>query len=132
MNESEALSRQLYQRRHLGVLVPFGERSIDGWRPAHHQCHNNADYWAIKNPGDKAVRGWLVFDYYTSSKGLIPVVQFTAHSIVEAADGTLFDLTPSHASQLYPFLRHEGSNEEFVELVETDQITNVYYQVERT
>jgi hypothetical protein len=73
-----------------------------------HECHNNVDRWVSENPDHKAVRGWLFFNM---------LLRFTAHSVVEAPDGRMFDLTPSRASQRYPFLRHHGPNNEFEAIV---------------
>ena len=53
-------------------------------------------------------------------------MQFVAHSVVESPDGTLVDITPSFASQRYPFIRHPGSEKDFIDLVEA-QIVNLYH-----
>jgi hypothetical protein len=46
-----------------------------------------------------------VLRLFTTSEGLVRVVRFTAHSVVERADGSLIDITPnSRASQRYPFI----------------------------
>ena len=91
---------------------------MDGWTPDENQCHRNVDWWVRANPACKAVRGWVVFDYNQTSLGLVPQVLFEAHSVVEQEGGSWVDITPSRVSQRYPFLRHEGSEDEFVELVE--------------
>ncbi len=125
INEAE-LAADLYQRRKEGIVVPLVEN--DGpFQPEHHQCHKNADLWVLNNPGHRAVRGWLVFDFNYTSCGLIPFVQLQAHWVVESPDGTLLDITPSLASQRYPFVRHPGSEEGFVDLVE-GQIVTLYHQ----
>ena len=38
-----------------------------------------------------------------------------AHSLLGVADGSLIDITPHGDSQLYPFVRHLGTDEEFEE-----------------
>jgi hypothetical protein len=81
-----------------------------------HGLRNIASTTATKtaeNPGHKSVYGWLVFDYDRDTWGILPVCRFTAHAVLEDPAGRLFDIAPSKASQRYPFLRHEGSKEEF-------------------
>jgi hypothetical protein len=70
------------------------------------------------NSGCRPVHGWLVFDYEGTSRGLIPLVQFNPHTIVETDDGEGYDVTPSRASRRYPFLDHDGSREDFIRIVE--------------
>ena len=108
-----ALAKSLYQRRHAAVVVPYEPRMMN-WEPVEHACHNNTDRYVRENPGCKTIRGWLVFDFTLgASIGWPPFFRFTAHSVVEDADGRLFDLTPSKASQRYPFLQHERPASEF-------------------
>lgn len=123
--ELQALAASLYARRREAVVAPFTERSIGDWKPSEGQCHRNVDWWVHHNPKSKAVRGWLFFDFNTTSLGLYPFVRFTAHSLVEDEDGTLHDITPSKASQRYPFIQHKGSEEEFISLVEEHQLVNL-------
>lgn len=40
-----------------------------------------------------------------------------AHSVVELEDETLIDITPSGVSQQPPFVRHTGTDEEFVAMM---------------
>lgn len=42
---------------------------------------------------------------------------FQAHSVIDE-NGVLLDITPSQASRRYPFIRHDGSEDDFVEAVE--------------
>jgi hypothetical protein len=122
MSELLVLARRLYARRATGTVVPY--RMLD---PTHAegQCHNNADRWAIDNPGWKPVHGWLVFDH--EAAGLLAIVQFNPHSVVEDSNGVLVDPTPSRASQRYPFLEHEGPREDFIRIVESISLTRIEY-----
>jgi hypothetical protein len=52
-----------------------------------------------------------------------------AHSVLEGLDGVLFDITPSHASQRYTFLSHQGTEEDFVALVEGQQVVRIRHRV---
>jgi hypothetical protein len=82
-----------------------------------------------EHPVHKSVRGWLVFDLTGNEIGRrmlslalrlpvpLPLCRFTAHSVVETPDGRLFDLTPSQASQRYPFLRHHEPDSELEAIV---------------
>jgi hypothetical protein len=117
-----ALHRALYKLRQEAVTIPFEERKIASGPATEHECHDNCHRWVEENLGYKVVPGWLVFDYSEISQGLVPFCRFTAHSVIEGPDGTLVDITPSQASQRYPFLRHEGPAEEFEAIVQAGHI----------
>ena len=125
----ETLARCLSERRHEGVVVPFVERSIGSWRPEAGQCHHNADFWVLNNPEYRAVHGWICIDHAEGSKGIFLYVEFLAHSLVEGPGGELMDITPSQSSQCYPFIRHEGTREDFISLVEGQQITCIRHHI---
>jgi hypothetical protein len=114
------LGKRLYGFRETAVIVPYVEKSSVDWIPVEQECHANVDNWALRNPTSKAVRGWMYFNL---------LGMFTAHSIVEDENGVLLDITPSRAAQRYPFIRHPGSESEFVELVEKYQVRNFYYAI---
>ena len=71
------------------------------------------------------MRGWLIFEF----GGLFGFVRFNSHSVIEQQDGTLIDITPSRASRRYPFIRHAGSEEDFIELVVKWQVIQFDYRV---
>lgn len=50
-----------------------------------------------------------------------------AHSAVKAPDGALYDITPTNASQDYPFIESKLSEEEYAELVETRGYGEINY-----
>jgi hypothetical protein len=108
----------LYERRHQAATIPFEAGTMESGPPTEHECHNNTDRWVREHQDHKSVRGWLVIDYNEATQGLFNNCKFIAHSVVEAPDGRLFDLTPSQASQRYPFLRHDGPEKEFVAFVQ--------------
>jgi hypothetical protein len=118
VDELLTLARRLYARRQAGIVAPY--KMVDA---SHREfdCHGNAGTWARDNPGCKVVHGWMVFDYERTSRGLVPLVNFNPHSIIETDGGERYDVTPSRASQRYPFLDHEGDAESFVRIV-TDNI----------
>lgn len=123
--ELRELGKALYERRQEAAVVPFDERRGADWAPVENQCHYNVDRWVSEHPGTRAVRGWLVFDFEKTSMGLVHVVRFTPHSVVEDEDGRLVDITPSGASRRYPFLRHTGSDEEFEQLVTSRMLVHL-------
>jgi hypothetical protein len=122
-----ALLKSLYARRKEAVVVPYEPRTMTSGPPTERDCHNNVDRWVLEQPDHKSVRGWLVFDRTGDeiarrilSLALprpVSLCRFTAHSVVEAPGGRLFDLTPSNVSQRYPFLRHQGPDGEFRAIV---------------
>jgi hypothetical protein len=81
------------------------------WLPQPKFCHDNVAIWVARSPQHKHVCGYLIFDLR-----ILGVWRVQAHSVVELEDGTLIDITPNDASQLYPFVRHCGTKEEFVEM----------------
>ncbi|MGB2595759.1 MAG: hypothetical protein WBC87_12645, partial [Pseudolabrys sp.] len=56
-------------------------RILPSGPPSENDCHGNVDRWVLQHPGDRAVRGWLVFDNFLMTR----VCRFNAHSVVEAA-----------------------------------------------
>ena len=107
-------SERLYARRLEGVMVPLAVVSLGAWNPAPNDCHANVSTWCKNMPKYTAVRGWLYFDYVDA----LPYVLFNAHSVIRAPDGRLWDITPTLASQPYPFLSTEGTDGEYEQLVE--------------
>jgi hypothetical protein len=95
-----AYAASLYERRHEAVVVPSAKLSIGDWTPAANDCHANAQTVALSCPEYEAVRGWLYFDFVND----LPFVRFSAHSVILNSEGQLFEITPSPASQDYPFL----------------------------
>lgn len=83
----------------------------DDWHPRPHYCHDNVALWVARCPEHKHVKGYILFGPNPLLQGWI--VQ--AHSLVELEEGGLIDITPSGASQTYPFVRHVGTEEEFAE-----------------
>ncbi len=119
-----AIGRGLYARHDAGVVVPFVEKEGDGWAPAQGMCHANAKRWVAENPGCKAVPGWMVFDLRFWGR-----FRFSAHSVIEEADGTRIDITPSPASRRYPFLQHDGEHEEFLKLIGSLMVQDLDYEL---
>jgi hypothetical protein len=96
------------------IIVPFREVGMHGpdgdvdWLPLPHRCHDNVAAWVSVSPHHKAVRGYVLFPPNPLYGGIL--VQ--AHTVVEMEEGA-FDITPTGASQSYPFVRHTGTDEEF-------------------
>ena len=110
------LAARLYELRHSGQIIRLAEVGIGGgsapddWKPRPNFCHDNVDVWVGRIPEYQAVRGSAVFDFSTNPLVPNPFVRFTAHSIICAPDGTLWDITPQpHVSQSYPFIHHPGT-----------------------
>ena len=54
-------------------------------------------------------------------------MKFVSHSAVSTPQGELYDITPSVASQDYPFVDSGLSEEEYAELVETKGYGEIHY-----
>ena len=115
MIELPEYSTRLYDRRHSAVIIPPASVSLGTWVPALNDCHLNVSTWCKHSQGYAAVRGWLYFDFLDQ----LPFVLFNAHSVVRDAEGKLWDITPSQASQPYPFLEAEEPEAEYAKLVES-------------
>lgn len=98
-------------RLHEAKLVPFRVVSIEEWTPGLNHCHSNVDTWVKANAGTLAVRGWVTHIDYGDLG-----VELTAHSVVQGADGQLFDITPLGDERVRPFMRfvrHSGEESLF-------------------
>lgn len=105
------LAKSLFERIPEAQIVPGAIRhgQEDDWQPQENDCHTNVATWVHHFPETSHVRGFLLFDF----EGLLPYVWFTPHSVLRLEDGRLVDITPSRASQRYPFIEHLGTNEEW-------------------
>lgn len=86
---------------------------IGDWKPQEKMCHHNVTYFCEKNQEYQPVRGWLYFDLPGLS-----FAKFVSHSVIQAPDGKLYDITPSSASQTHPFLASNLSEDDYAELIE--------------
>ena len=82
------------------------------WKPERAKCHANVDEWVARNPGLKAVRGWLIV-----GGEICGPCQYAAHSVIEE-DGEFYDITLGNQRECdaYPFLKHIGIEDEFWEV----------------
>ena len=97
--------------------VPFKPVSLEGWQPEASKCHENVDIWVRENEnsGYFAERGWI------NSYNIFQGIRLTAHSVVKAPDGRLFDITPLLDERLRAttrFVPHIGSDECFFAIKE--------------
>jgi hypothetical protein len=115
MTEPNLLERQAYvtafcQRMHEATRVPFVPVTMDDWQPQVGDCHNNVTAWVARHPDHVAVRGWVTWHAVYNG------VRLTAHSVVQALDGSLFDITPlinESYRQGMRFVRHVGDEQTF-------------------
>ncbi len=117
-DDIDDLGRRLMQARAAERFVPYVEAREVDWAPLAQDCHRTVEQWAARHGGFAAVRGWLVFDFARVSLDLIGLVRFAAHSVLQAPDEKLIDITPSRAAGRYPFVVHPGTQGEFLALVE--------------
>lgn len=120
--EIEKYAESLYSR--VGEAVILKRAVIEGgnWQPEPNMCHHNVTIWCSHNAEFTPARGWLYFNL----PGLI-FVKFVAHSAVEAPEGELFDITPSNASQDYPFITSGLSEEEYAAIIEACENGEIHY-----
>lgn len=112
---------RLYERREEGVIVPGGRLVDCNWQPAFNDCHANVSALCAADPRYRPVRGWVYFHFDNQ----LSFVRFTAHSVVVDEQGRLWDITPTRASQRYPFVRAEGTDDEFAQIVEVRGLGNL-------
>jgi hypothetical protein len=111
--ERMVLAALLYERLDSAVHVRQCGDRIDGWRPRAGLCHENVVEWVKRNPDHRPVRGWLYAPYLTTEN----IARFLSHSIIETEPGELMDITLASTEWAHPFIRHIGSEEEFLKLV---------------
>jgi hypothetical protein len=97
--------------------IPRKLVSLEGWQPEVNKCHENVDIWVRENAnlGYFAVRGWI------NTPHLSQGVRLTAHSVVKAPNGRLFDITPFTDERLRAttrFVPHIGSDDSFFAIKE--------------
>lgn len=114
---------RLYERRDEGTITRFARASIGDWTPSQRNCHENVTMWCTRNPAHRSVRGWLFFDFDWN----LDFVRFTAHSVIRNENGELVDITPSLASQPYPFIVATEPELEYAGLVEDHGVTKIDY-----
>jgi len=121
-NELKTYAKRLYDRREQTVMLKWANVSTETWRPSPNECHGNVSEVCANDSRYSPARGWLYFDFC----GALPSVKFVAHSALRDMDGVLYDITPACASQQYPFLLAEESEEEYVSLIESGVTELVY------
>ncbi len=111
----EKYAKKLLSRIADGEAAILKRAYISGgdWQPKVRMCHHNVTTWCNHKSEYTPVRGWLYFDLSE-----LNCIRFVAHSAVLTPQGELYDITPKNASQDYPFLSSNLSDEEFEELVE--------------
>lgn len=119
------VARQLYERRHQAVLVPFRDCAGPDFQPVEQACHSNVDEWCLSHPTHRPVRGWLVYESWLAQG----FCRFAPHSVVLDQHGELFDLTPTRAVQKYPFLRDHLTDEEFVLMVSSRRLVHLDHRL---
>ncbi|MBD1548681.1 hypothetical protein [Roseibium aggregatum] len=112
--ERDEYERDICARSQTAILVPFRPgMGINGWEPKVADCHRNVDHWVEHHLDHTVVRGWLAFATFYSDQ-----VGYTAHSVVRAPDGELFDITPTVDPDCWRgcFIAHLGEEEMFFEM----------------
>ena len=114
LKEHPEYTQRLYLRVGQGEVAPPARVSIDDWTPVENDCHANVTTWCKSSNGFEIVRGWLYFDL----AGLLPYVLFNAHSVIRDSAGELWDITPSRATDQYPFLVAEEAEDVYAQFIE--------------
>lgn len=114
-SELKLYAKRLYNRRTEAVILQWADVSIDSWRPRRNECHGNVSEVCMYDNRYSPARGWLYFDF----NNMFPSVKFVAHSALRDMVGTLYEITPAQATQQYPFILSEESEEEYASLIES-------------
>lgn len=122
-HEIKKYTESLYKRVGDAVMLNRAEIKGGNWQPEPNMCHHNVTIWCEHNSEYTPVRGWLYFDL----PGL-NYVKFIAHSVVLTPDNKLFDITPSNATQEYPFISSNLEEEHYAALVETVENGEINYE----
>jgi hypothetical protein len=93
------LVKDLFAQRNEGVVIPYERKSMEGWNPQEHSCHDNVDHYIKQNPGCKSVRGWLVFNCHTTASQLIPSLRMPAAGSLTSRPAAHHSVTHSLGTQ---------------------------------
>ena len=118
-------AKSLYTKISEALLLKRAAIENGDWEPQPNMCHHNVSTWCELKSDYSPVRGWLYFDL----PGL-NYVKFVSHSAVKSPEGELYDVSPSNASQDYPFIDGGLTEEEYTELVETRGYGEIHYSDE--
>lgn len=102
------LAIRVIQRCLAGDCVELIEKTLARYEATSYCCHDNVTEFVALYPKYQRVRGFLVSHQPTSDTSLV-----IAHSVVADIDGSLCDITPNDAMFRYPFVRHNGTRDEF-------------------
>lgn len=122
--DTQRLAAWLYDNLPGQYVEPVGDK-IPGWSPAAGGCHENVTRWLSNHPGYTAVRGWLNVSFLAPQNRR----RFGSHSLVADPRGRLLDITLSAADGRYGFIRHPGSEAEFVTEVIAKRLTTIDHQL---
>jgi hypothetical protein len=98
---------------HEATHVPYVPISSGDWQPEVGHCHENVAAWVERHPDYIAVHGWVVWHAVYNG------VRMTHHSVVQAPNGSLSDITPLVDETLREgmrFVRHVGDEQTFWEM----------------
>jgi len=115
------IAARLYERIDEAEIPKWADASIGEWTPKENQCHENVSTICEHTQNHTPVRGWLYFDL----EGARPYVWFNAHSLVRDETGIIYDITPSKASQQYPFIVAEENEQEYGKIIERYGVTRL-------
>lgn len=111
--DPEIYGRSLLARVSEAVVVEKVSVTIGTWVPQRKMCHHNVSYFCEQKPRYSPVRGWFYFELPGMS-----YAKFLSHSVVCSPDGTFYDITPWEATEHYPFLPSNLSEDEYADFVE--------------
>jgi hypothetical protein len=111
----ESYAHSLYARIHEARILKRVEINAGDWKAQQNMCHHNASALHLHDNQYFPVRGWLYFDF-----GVLGYVKFVSHSAVKTPEGEIVDITPkpSAATQDYPFMEGNLSEDDYQYLVE--------------
>jgi hypothetical protein len=123
-----ALAAFLFERLDTAVRIQQCGDKLDHWTPEPGRCHENVALWIKLHPSHRPIRGWLYAPYLTTTD----TARFLSHSIVETETGELMDVTLPSNEWAHPFIRHEGSEDEFLELIRNNGTPWLDHRIEGT
>jgi hypothetical protein len=103
------LAVSVIKRWRAGEGVHLQAKELKRFNATPNRCHDNVREFVEMYPELKHVRGFLLVDHRPFSDGMLVL----AHSVVEAPDGSLNDITPRESDAPEAFLRHLGTPTEF-------------------
>jgi hypothetical protein len=115
----QIVGSNLIHRINTAKVIMRATVTVGEWKPKEHRCHDNVRTLCKMDIECKPIFGWLYADL--SEFGF---VSFMFHSIIQKGNGDIFDITPTTAEFIYPFIENDLPESDYLKLMDICKDTN--------